>query len=292
MERWISRSPWNQRHLNLCGSWQQCLARQLLPVPTAFTTGQWWPTRATPGQLSLPRAWELLGASARRSVRSAGHSSLPACFSTGKQGGHSVLTACLQSLTLERHIHPSGHCSQDTLQGPGALVRPVPAGPLGIHRAGLPEKLVRSVQGDEPVLPNKGCCGHWGVFQAHPCPGPSLHSPSLVRLGLIFPHFAEGGSGIHGAAAPAFPRKPNSQAPSATSEGSPQMPPCIWASSGSPALSPWCELPAELDAGGCLEYSPPRTGSAQKAPSWSGRCWSLPRALTRCPGLCSCSESH
>lgn len=100
---------------------------------------------------------------------------------------------------------------------------------------------------------------------------------------------------IHDDTALTFPKKLNSQATGATSDGD--------AADASMYLSilwcypPICSPPFELTCRdkGCRQaqrYSPPRKGSAQKAPSWSGRCLSLRRALTRCLGLCPCSESH
>lgn len=187
VERWISSQPLERE------------APEPLQLPAAM------PCTADP-----PRAYRthygpavshrgysraLPGASARLSVRScraqlAGLALLhPPGNNEGTLSAAPGHRSCPGALAVsQRQAHSSGHRGRDALQGPRGLVCPVPAGPLRIHGAGHLEELVRSVQGNEAILPNKGDgCGHCGMCSSTALPGglppqPSIFSHLVYRM--------------------------------------------------------------------------------------------------------------
>lgn len=216
----------------------------------------------------------------------------------GPEGKETCCPSCA------RKVCSSGHHSRDVLWGLLAIVHSVPTGSLRIHHTGHLEELICSVQSYEPILPKQeGFMVTTGCFRCLPGQGPP--STAALRLsqelGLIFSHFNRlcGVKGTWGCKFMVIQHWHFQGSWTAKLQVQhlmevPQMHPCIWVSSGAIHLS---APPFELTCRdrGCRQaqsYSPPQRGSAQKAPSWSGRCLSLRRALTRCLGLCPCSESH
>lgn len=280
--RWkagFPHSPWNKRHLNLCSSWQQCLAWQTPPVPIAHTFGQWCPAGATLGQFSLPSAREHLGASTRLPVRScwaqlAGLPALlqlPTRFSAGKQGGHSLCCPRAAEPVSERcpcravRVAPARHIPQGTTAG--TLCRALgpssalsPPGRLGYtvlailkNSSAASRAMSRSCQ-TAGIVVTAGCSRHI------PARGPP--STAALRLSkaleLIFSHLVDRMQehpvaqnlwrGVEFMVLQHWHFQGNRTDKLQVQHlpGSPQMLPHIRASSGSPTCSPSCELPAEL----------------------------------------------
>lgn len=148
VERCISSQPLDLEAL---------AAMPCMADPISYTTGLWCPSchSLVPRSPVVP---------ASLSVRApAGHSSPCSARSPLHRATRRALSCWPRAQQPAQELWPchtaragpSGHRG-DAVQGAGCLVQPVPAGPLGVHGAGHPEELIRGVQGDQAVLPNKG----------------------------------------------------------------------------------------------------------------------------------------